>query len=201
MQKEFGLPRLICACLVVVSVLGASFAPATARETYQAFVTRMLAAPPAGAAVETDIEGAILSATNSYRIKKGLKPLQRDHTRLTDAARAQAMDLLATGTMGHASSTGFGFESRMRALHPGQMFLPAMAENAARQRKPGLSDMAKAADIVQQWINSSGHRKNLASRSYVTVAIGAVKRGDEVYAVQIFSGPDVRTNMNLNIQN
>jgi uncharacterized protein YkwD len=58
-----------------------------------------------------------------------------------------------------------------------------------------LSDMERAQNIVQQWIKSPGHRRNMANRSFTVIAIGAVKRGDQIYAVQIFSGPTVKTNM------
>ena len=105
------------------------------------------------------------------------------------------MDLLERGAMDHVSSTGHDFTSRMRALRPGQMILPAMAENAARQTKMVLTSGENAQALVQQWIKSSGHRKNLIDRSFVGIAVGAVQKGDVVYAVQIFVGPDVKTNM------
>lgn len=175
--------------------------PGQAAEGYAALVQRVNANPPGGVAFMPDVEAAILAGTNAYRRSKGLPALKPADENLVQAARAQALDLLQTGSMGHTSSDGRNFESRMRALNPGQMFLPAMAENAARQRKPGLSDMEKANDIVQQWIKSGSHRRSLANRSYVSVAIGAVKRGDHIYAVQIFMGPKVKTNMNLNISN
>ena len=111
------------------------------------------------------------------------------------------MDLYAQSGMGHVSSGGHDFESRMRALNKGQMFLAPMAENAARLRNSSLSDAKKAQSLVTQWVKSSGHRKNMANRTYVMVGVGVVSRGNDVYAVQIFSGPTVKTNMNLNIQN
>ena len=97
--------------------------------------------------------------------------------------------------MGHTASTGHGFESRMRAILGKSMFLPAMAENAARDRRKGKGNLEKAQGLMAQWIKSPGHRKNLGNMSYMTVAIGAVRRGDEVYAVQIFVGPETKTNL------
>ena len=165
-----------------------------ARETYQQFSQRILSAPPEGVVIKSDVEAAILMATNAYRKSRGLRPLKLSSGKLRDAARVQAMDLLATGQMGHVASTGHDFDARMRALHPGEMMLPALAENAARQTRKKLSSAENAAALVGQWIKSAGHRRNMADASFVTIAIGAVQRGDVVYAVQIFRGPDVKTN-------
>lgn len=165
-----------------------------ARETYQQFSQRILAAPPEDSVIKPDVEAAILMATNAFRKSKGLRPLKLASNALRDAARVQAMDLLEMGKMGHVASTGHDFAGRMRALRPGQMILPVMAENAARQTRKKLSSTENAAALVQQWIKSAGHRRNMADQSFVSIAIGAVQRGDVVYAVQIFSGPDVKTN-------
>lgn len=110
------------------------------------------------------------------------------------------MDLYAQSGMGHVSSGGHDFESRMRALNKGQMFLAPMAENAARLRNSSLTDAKKAQALVTQWVKSSGHRKNMVNRTYMTVAIGVISQGDDVYAVQIFSGPEVKTNMTIGLQ-
>lgn len=169
-----------------------------ARETYQQFSLRLLALPPKDAVIKPDIEAAILLATNTFRKTKGLKALKISTPELRDAARVQAMDLLAMGKMGHVASTGHDFAARMRALRPGQMILPAMAENAARQTKKKLSSAENANAVVQQWIKSAGHRRNMVDASFVSIAIGVVQRGDIVYAVQIFSGPEVKTNFMMN---
>jgi uncharacterized protein YkwD len=165
-----------------------------ARETYQQFSQRLLATPPKGSVIKPDLEVAILMATNSFRKSKGLRALKPASEELRNAARVQAMDLLDMGKMGHVASTGHDFAARMRALRPGQMILPVMAENAARQTKKKLSSAENASSLVQQWITSASHRRNMADASFVTIAIGVVQRGDVVYAVQIFSGPDVKTN-------
>ena len=171
---------------------------ALARETYQQFSQRILAAPPNGSVIKPDVEAAILMATNAFRKTRGLKALKLASAALRDAARVQAMDLLEMGKMGHVASTGHDFAARMRALRPGQMILPVMAENAARQTRKKLSSAENANALVQQWIKSAGHRRNMADASYISIAIGAVQRGDIVYAVQIFSGPDVKTNFMMN---
>jgi uncharacterized protein YkwD len=65
-------------------------------------------------------------------------------------------------------------------------------------RNSELSDAEKAQALVQQWITSPGHRKNMTNRTYMTIGIGVVTKGNTTYAVQIFSGPVVKTNLGGN---
>jgi uncharacterized protein YkwD len=188
-----GRRKCVGLCLSLMLLLG--LPSAQARETYVEYSARILAEPPDGADIRTDLEAMVLRATNSYRSAQKYPVLKAANKTLQKAARAHAMDLLAMSAMGHTSSTGHGFESRIRAFHQGQMILAPMAENAARLRNSKLSDAEKANALVQQWIKSAGHRKNMVNRTYTSVAIGVVTRGDDVYAVQIFSGPQVKTNV------
>lgn len=186
--------------LAVLVALMLASPPSLARETYVQLANRLLDQPPAGATVRTDLEAMVLRATNSYRATQKLPPLKPASAVLKLGARAHAMDLYAQSGMGHVSSGGHDFESRMRALNKGQMFLAPMAENAARLRNSSLTDAKKAQALVTQWVKSSGHRKNMVNRTYMTVAIGVISQGDDVYAVQIFSGPEVKTNMTIGLQ-
>jgi uncharacterized protein YkwD len=190
-----GCTWVLAVVLAVFWAVSSEFVQA--RETYGQMAERLLSTPPDGAEVRPDLETAILRATNAYRASKGLGALKPANAVLLKAARAHAMDLLATGGMGHVSSGGHNFESRIRALNQGKMFLSPMAENAARVRKGGLSDAQRAQALVQMWIKSSGHRRNLTNRTYVAVSVGVVVAGDDVYAVQVFTGPTVRTNISL----
>ena len=75
------------------------------------------------------------------------------------------------------------------------LVLPMMGENAARVSKPGVVDNAMAAKLFQQWVKSAPHRKALLSRDFVKLAVGAVSKGGQLYADQIFTGPELKTNM------
>lgn len=168
---------------------------AQARETYTAFVARMNAGLPKGASFRPDLESVLLGSANAYRAQNGLKGLKRGSELLTSAARAHAADMMENDFVGHTSSTGAGFESRMRALHPGVLMLPRMAENAARERSKGPADEAKAGKLFQQWVHSGSHARTLRSRDYVSVATGVVERDGKLFAVQIFEGSQLKTNM------
>jgi uncharacterized protein YkwD len=105
------------------------------------------------------------------------------------------MDMLLNNFMGHVSSTGHDFDSRMRALNAGALILPGMAENAARVTQTGKVDSAVATKLFEQWVKSPAHRKTLLSLDYLSVATGVVAKDGQVYADQIFTGPRSITNM------
>jgi uncharacterized protein YkwD len=166
-----------------------------ARERYVELVARLAQAPPDDIQFDSAMEQALLQRINAERRAKGLNALSVNR-RYADAARAHAADFMLRNKMEHRAATGQDFESRMRALNPGVMFLQRLGENAARVRRTKLTDDEKLADIVQQWKKSSSHRKQMMSRDYVSVATGIAVRGGVVYAVQIFAGPEVRSNAN-----
>ena len=160
-------------------------APAEAA-SYREFAAGLAQALPAGAAFRPDIEARLAGLANRLRAGKGRGPLAPDGTFLA-AARAHAADMMAHGFIGHQSSTGAGFAARMKAMVGDTSRFPAMAENAARIERRGLSDGARADALFGLWTESRGHRNNLMSRNYAFVATGAVARGDGLWAVQIFS--------------
>jgi uncharacterized protein YkwD len=187
--------RMIVRILVVVLFVQFAFdgGGATAG-TYGEHMRKMLASETAEVKFRPDLELELLRLVNTYRTGKD-RPQLGNARSLRDAARAQAMDLALHSAMGHKSSTGLGFDSRMRSLKNGALFLPAMGENAARERSKGPANSAKAAKLVRQWIGSSSHRNTMVSSSYTLLATGVVQKGDQLYAVQIFTGPEVETNV------
>ena len=178
----------------VICIFAAS--PASqARESYASFANRMLSVPSSDARFRPDLEAVLVGLANRYRAGQKVERLQASSTN-QDLARAQAMDMAEHDFVGHVSSTGQGFDSRVRALRPGILFLPAMAENAAQVSSGEAADARKAGKLMVQWIKSPSHRKALVNRTYRSVATGVVQKGNKLYAVQIFSGPEVTTNLN-----
>ncbi len=192
---QFGTRWMISALFAIVLVAAALPGEAVARETYVAFVSRITVSPPAGATYRADLEGHVLEALNRYRLGRKLKALAPAGPELQAAARAHAADMLQGDFVGHTATSGAGFEARMRALQPGVMALPRMAENAARERSKGAPDAAKAERLFQQWVNSGAHARTMRSKDYITVATGLVERDGKLYAVQIFEGPQPKGNM------
>ncbi len=167
---------------------------AQARETYTAFAARMNAVRSDSVRFRPDLEAHVLALANSYRASRGIRALAKD-SRNQMAARAHAMDMALNGFVSHVSSTGSDFDSRMRAFRPDELFLPSMGENAARVSNNTAITKEKASGLMTQWIKSGAHRRVLAGRSYSRVATAVVQKGNQLYSVQIFSGPDVKTNV------
>jgi uncharacterized protein YkwD len=177
---------LIRAVVVPALLLGTAFE--TGAKTYLEIARGSLKNLPAEARLREDLEAVIAAQANAYRQSKGVKALQSSHL-LRDAARAQAIDMMLNGYVGHKASSGHAFDSRMRAFLGSPMRLPQMAENAARDTQKGEADAAKARRLFQQWVESRPHRKTLLNSGYTFVSTGVVQLGNKIWAVQIFFAP------------
>ena len=170
---------------VAVSVLLLGSAAGTGAKTYLETALSSLRNLPKDSRIREDLEAEIVARANAYRQSKGVERLLASPL-LRDAARAQAVDMMLNGYVGHRASTGHEFDSRMRVFLGSPMRLPQMAENAARDTQKGEADAAKAGRLFQQWVNSRPHRKTLLNSGYKFVSTGVVQRGNKIWAVQIF---------------
>ncbi|RFS26462.1 CAP domain-containing protein [Chitinophaga silvatica] len=119
------------------------------------------------------LEEQILFYTNRFRQSKGLKPLQLDAT-ISQQARNHSKDM-ANG------STGFGhegFEDRVAVISKKMGRVAGAAENVAY----GTLD---AESVVNGWIKSPGHRKNMLG-DYTLIGIGAADKGRITFFTQVF---------------
>ena len=189
-----GVITTLCKCfliwVVVVPVLLLGTALEGGAKTYLETALGSLKNLPADARIREDLEAEIAAQANAYRQSKGVQPLQSSPL-LQKAARAQAIDMMLNGYVGHKASTGQEFDSRMRAfLSLGNPFtMPQMAENAARDTQKGEADAARARRLFQQWVESRPHRKSLLNGGYKFVSTGVVQRGNKIWAIQIFWAP------------
>lgn len=122
----------------------------------------------------TAIEQKVFEQINNYRTSKGLKPLVIDE-RIITKAREHSRNMANGKTpFGHE-----GFESRAAAT--GIRFQSA-AENVAWNQ--GYDD--PATNVVNGWIKSEGHRKNIEGNFNLT-GIGVIKNEQsKYYFTQIF---------------
>ena len=188
-----GVIATLCKYVLIWLVMGVVLLPGAAFEasakTYLEIALGSLKNLPAEARIREDLEAVIVGQANAYRQSKGISSLQAS-SRLRDAARAQAIDMMLNGYVGHRASSGHAFESRMRAfLGSPIMMMPRMAENAARDTQKGEADAGKARRLFQQWVESRPHRKTLINGDYKFVSTGVVQRGNKIWAVQIFFAP------------
>lgn len=115
----------------------------------------------------------ILYYTNKFRQSKGLKPLQLDET-ISQQARRHSRDM-ANG------STGFGhegFEDRVANVSKKMGRVSSAAENVAY----GTLD---AEAVVNGWIKSPGHRRNMLG-DYTLIGIGTADKGRITFFTQVF---------------
>ncbi len=91
------------------------------------------------------IEARIVERTNAQRVRHGLRPLQVDG-RLVHSARRHAAWMTNNRSMVHTSA--------------------AVAENIAMgQRNSG--------EVVNAWMNSSGHRANILNPGHTKIGVAA----------------------------
>ena len=126
----------------------------------------------------SEIEQAVIDATNAERKKAGLDPLTAD-PRLMEAARVHAANMAKLDKLDHTLD-GQGADDRAKAA--GYKF-SRLAENIAwNQPKPS--------DAVAVWMDSRGHRENLLNKEYTQIGVAVAKNAKgEPYWVQVFGTP------------
>lgn len=120
----------------------------------------------------TAIERAVIKAMNAERVKRKRAPL-RGAAALTRAARGHSAYMATTGAFQHESANGAPFWTRL--IQQGVNRNRRMAENIAMV--PGC-DAETAAWVVQLWMESPGHRKNLLDPQLRQTGVGVAVVGD-----------------------
>ena len=118
----------------------------------------------------------VLELVNQERTKQGLKALTLSNE-LTNVATKKAQDMADNGYFDHTSPTyGSPFEMMTRF---GVQYRSA-GENIAAGQKT-------AQEVMNSWMNSSGHRANILNADYEQIGIGYVTGGKYgTYWVQLF---------------
>ncbi|ONH24446.1 CAP domain-containing protein [Pseudofrankia asymbiotica] len=125
------------------------------------------APPPPAGGTQTD---EVVRLTNVERSKAGCGPLAVD-ARLTAAAQGHSADMAQKNYFSHTSLDGRSFADRIRATgFPGT----SIAENIA-------AGGTTAAQTVEMWMNSEGHRANILNCSYTHIGVGYAEGGSYRY--------------------
>ena len=129
------------------------------------------AAPPArneATAGLDDLEVAIARRINQVRRARGLEPL-RTQRRLSAAADFHSRDMGRRGYFEHESADGTAFWRRIRRFYGSRGFRSwTVGENLL-----WATDRFGAAFAVREWMKSRPHRRNILSRTWREVGIGA----------------------------
>lgn len=128
----------------------------------------MLPAPPPIVAEASP--AALLNAVNFQRLTAGAQPLKADAL-LARAARSHSRDMVARHYFAHTSPTGSSLRTRVQRTG-WTRFRPnwALAENLAW----GTGSLADATRIVDAWMQSPEHRKNLLRKDLKLAGFGVV---------------------------
>ena len=160
-MNRFGRRAVVTAALVAVPLLAAS--PALAAKSDAGSHRSHHHTRPAAAPVtpSTD-EAEVVRLTNIERAKAGCGPLHIDN-RLVAAARAHSADMTAKNFFSHTGSNGSDFVAREQAA--GYPRTNASAENIA-------FGYGTAAEVVDGWMHSEGHRRNILDCTSTAVGVG-----------------------------
>ena len=129
---------------------------------------KRLPAPPSVPAPDPwkTVEDEVIRLTNIERGKAGCEPLRTDE-RLRIAARNHSADMARRDYFAHLSQDGRTYFQRVKAAgYP----RPA-GENLARGQD-------SSQEVVQAWMDSPGHRRNMLSCEFDTIGVG-VRRDSE----------------------
>ncbi|WP_137247366.1 CAP domain-containing protein [Herbidospora galbida] len=133
--------------------------------------------PPTGGTVGTAVENEVVRLTNAERAKGGCGPLTHD-AKLRTAAFNHSADMSAKNYFSHDSADGRSFGDRLKQA--GFSFRAA-GENIAKGYQT-------AAQVVQGWMNSPGHKANIMNCTYTHIGVGHVVAGGP-YWTQDFAKP------------
>lgn len=128
---------------------------------------------------ETSQAQEVLKLVNQERQKQGLKALTLN-TKLTSVANMKAKDMADKNYFSHTSPT-YGSPFQMLQNY-GVTYTSAGENIAAGQRT--------SQEVMNSWLNSSGHRANILNKDYTQLGVGYYKGGSYgTYWVQLFIKP------------
>jgi len=138
------------------------------------------AATPAASTVAERMADTVIELTNAERERQRLSPLKRQE-QLMAAAMKHAEDMAKNGYFSHTDQKG------------GQPWDRAAAEGYAyRSCAENIAYGAKTPQqVVQMWLKSPGHRKNLLG-DFTDIGVGyaqSPKKDHRAYWVQVFGVP------------
>ena len=136
-----------------------------------------------------ELERRIFQFANEARRKNGLPALDPDAT-LTAKAREKSDDMLKNNYFSHTSPDGKTLQDRLLEEKPAVARTMSRAgENIYMGARFDYTVDVKtqARLIVDGWMASPGHRKNLLDPNYTHMGIGVAASGKNCYATQIFA--------------
>jgi|UniRef100_A0A7C3SM36 uncharacterized protein YkwD len=138
-----------------------------------------------GIAYLVRVEKGVIKLTNEVRRKNGLPVLTRE-PRLCRLARQYCDDMLLRRFFSHVNPEGQTPQERLRQGYP--YSLEAVGENiyGADGSEP-LETELLARIMVDSWMSSPGHRRNILNPEFTDIGVGVAALGKQLRATQIFA--------------
>ncbi|AGB41821.1 uncharacterized protein, YkwD family [Halobacteroides halobius DSM 5150] len=125
------------------------------------------------------MEKKIVALVNQERQKQGLKPYQHN-PKLSKVARTKAQDMVKNNYFSHTSPT---YGSPFEMLSQFNVSYRTAGENIAQGQRT-------AQQVMNAWMNSPGHRRNILNQRFTQIGVGLAKDEDGTpYWVQMFIKP------------
>jgi len=134
------------------------------------------------------VESLLMEKTNEAREGKKLSPLGDDET-LFHAARDHSQDMLKRNYLSHFSPEKKSVVDRVKKYQP--KLQRSLGENLHTiSSAQGLVDPSAVADqMMDDWMHSPPHRKNILSKDYAYLGVGCASDGQRIFCTQVFGGP------------
>ena len=124
--------------------------------------------------------------TNDVRTQAGVPTLAHD-TDLATIATKHSEDMALRDYFSHTSPNGCDHTCRFKQA---EYLAKTWGENIAWYSADQLPSATKlATHFVDQWLASSGHRRNILSRTFTHQGIGLASTGNKIYATVNFAKP------------
>lgn len=130
------------------------------------------------------LEQAIHDKTNEHRTSHGYSSLKYD-THLSSIARSHSREMAIQGFFSHESPDGITTMDRYQQANFDSRW---SGENIAKQSFASTTEVEMAAaDVVEGWMNSPGHRENILTDGFEVEGIGLYQASDgAVFVTQNF---------------
>lgn len=135
------------------------------------------------------LERRIFQLTNEARLKNRLRPLDLDNS-LALKAREKSDDMLNKNYFSHSSPEGKTLKDRMQEEKPASFrTISRIGENIYMGARfdYAVDIKTQARLIVDGWMTSPGHRRNILDPTYTHLGVGVAAKGKMCYATQIFA--------------
>lgn len=126
----------------------------------------------------------VFRETNEVRREHDLSPLRRD-SMLAEVACAHNADMFRRSFFEHINPDGESPHDRVARMH--RRLVGGVSENLYGQDQFRKAPPALAAQMVERWMGSPPHRKNILSPPSTHLGVCVLRRGAALRATQVFA--------------